>query len=503
MIWGPSHKRKKEELRRRFEVEACEPRRLLAGLVATVVPGGSPNPEVSDGGTQVQLGANVIPPDASDPVPTGTMQFFVGTTPISPIETIYPGTKANQATVSFQSSFFPIQDTTVTADYSGDANYAPSSGTYVEEYRSNTFVSLFTSPSSIPVGGSETLTAIVNTEGDGTTPTGTVIFEIWDGVDDNTIRTIDTEPVTPNGQATFVTSSLPAGTDNLIAYYSGDGHYLETIDPSTQGVNTVIVGPSSSTLITLGRSTLPASVVAGSKVHGTVAVDLHNAGAKTEKGTFVISVDLSPDGLLDGSQSVVASGRRAAVIPAGKTIVENIPVQSLPASLNNGTYTLLAQTTDPAGDTSVSPAGGTLSISAAHLAFSEQVLKLSLPPSKVSGAAVHGSILFKVLNSGNIASLGSTAIQVFASSDGTTDDGLFLSVSRHLLLKANGGSTQVALPLTHIPSGLNGDYDVVVQLTDAQQNITSAALLSTINIALPEVVLGSSILSRRFAFTHG
>lgn len=503
MIRGYFHRGTRADLRRRFEVEACEPRWLLAGLVATVVPGGSPNPEVSDGGTQVQLGANVIPPDASDPVPTGTVQFFVGTTPISPIETIYPGTKANQATVSFQSSFFPSQDTTVTADYSGDANYAPSSGTYVEEFRSNTFVSLFASPSSIPAGGSETLTAIVNTEGDGTTPTGTVIFEIWDGVNDNTIHTIDTEPVMPNGHATFVTSSLPAGTDNLLAYYSGDGHYLDTSDPSTQGATTVIVGPTSSTSITLARSTLPASVVAGTKVHGTVAVDLHNSGGTSEKGTFVINVDLSSDGLLDGSQTLITSLRRAAVIPAGKTVVEDISIKSLPVGLGNGAYTLLAQATDPAGDTSVSPAGSTINIAAAHLAFSEQVLKLTLPASKVSGAAIHGSVLFKVVNSGNIASSESTAIQVFASSDGTTDDGLFLSVSRHLILRANGGSTEVLLPLTHVPSGLNGDYYVVVQLTDAQQNTTSATLNSTINIAPATGALDKSILSRRFAFTHG
>jgi hypothetical protein len=454
---------------------------LLAGLVATVVPGGDPNPELGIGGTQVQLGANIVPPDPSDPVPTGTVQFFVGTIPISPMEAIYPGSKANQATVSFQSTFFPSQDTTVTADYSGDANYAPSSGTYVEDYSWPTFVTLNASNSSVAVGGSETLTATVNTQGASETPTGTVKFEIWDGVDDNTIRTFDTEPVM-NGVATDVTSSLPAGTDYLLADYSGDNFYLGTFADTT-GAVTVGVGPSSSTSITLARSTLPASVVAGTKVHGTVVVDLHNTGSTAEKGTFVTNVDLSSDGLLDGSQTLITSLRRVTVIPAGKTVVEDIPIKSLPVGLGDGAYTLLAQTTDPAGDTSVSPAGGTISISAAHLAFSEQVLKLSLPPSKVSGVAVHGSVLFKVVNSGNIASFGTTAIQVFASSDGTTDDGLFLSVSRRLILRANGGSTKVLLPLTHIPSGLSGDYDVVVQLTDAEQDTTSAALNSTINIA--------------------
>jgi hypothetical protein len=35
-----------------------------------------------------------------------------------------------------------------------------------------------------------------------------------------------------------------------------------------------------------------------------------------------------------------------------------------------------------------------------------------LPASKVSGAAVHGSVVFRVANEGNIASFGTTTIQV-------------------------------------------------------------------------------------------
>jgi hypothetical protein len=489
-------KRKGAFDRRRCAMEACEHRRLLSGLSAGVDPGGDPNPELGSGGTQVQLSANIVPSNPSDPVPTGTVQFFVGTTPISPMEMIYPGPKANEATISFQSSFFPQQDTTVTADYSGDSNYAPSSGTYVEEFREPTFVTLNTSNASIMTGQPETLTGIVNTEGVSTTPTGTVSFKIWDGVDDSSIRALSTQPVI-DGVATYVTTSLPSGTDYLLADYSGDNVYLGTPGTSYNdtGAATVTVGPSSGTSVTIARSTIPSSVVAGSSAHGTVTVDVHNTGSKAEKGKFVTNVYLSPDGMLDGSQMAIGSGSKSASIRAGGEVTQTIPIESLPVGLSSGTYTLLVQTTDPSGDSSVGPAGPTISIAAANIAFSEQLLKLSLPKSVLSGAAIHGSLSFRVVNSGNVTSFGSTSIAVFASSGSGIDDGLFLSTTRRLIVKPDGGSTTVTLLLTRAPAGLNGDYQIEVQLTDAQQHTTSVPSGSTVNIAPPTVALRGSILS--------
>jgi hypothetical protein len=245
---------------------------------------------------------------------------------------------------------------------------------------------------------------------------------------------------------------------------------------------TATAGSTGKASVAVAASKLPGSVVAGAPMHGSVTVDLTNSGATTERGAFKIDLFATPDGSLDGSQTLVKSVKRISSIRAGRTLAATIHLNSLPPTLGDGSYTLLAEVIDKDGNTSVSPTGPVIQVTAPHLAFSEQLLKVSLPASLTSGAPTHGTATIRITNNGNTASTGVSTIELVASSDGTADTGALATVNRNLSIQGNGGSTVVAVPVKQIPAGLNGSYQVVAQVTDPQQNVTSASAKSSLNV---------------------
>ena len=84
-------------------------------------------------------------------------------------------------------------------------------------------VALSTSSATVLTGVAVTFTATVS--GTGGSPTGTVTFK-------NGTTVLGTATIS-GGVATFVTSTLPAGTDQITAVYNGDTNF----DPATS--NTV------------------------------------------------------------------------------------------------------------------------------------------------------------------------------------------------------------------------------------------------------------------------
>ena len=78
------------------------------------------------------------------------------------------------------------------------------------------------------LGKPVTLTATVTKSSGSGTPTGTVSFYL--GTPAGTHSLLGTGTLT-SGKATFVTSSLPAGTDSLYAVYSGDTNFATSTSP--------------------------------------------------------------------------------------------------------------------------------------------------------------------------------------------------------------------------------------------------------------------------------
>ena len=188
----------------------------------------APNPATI--GQAVTLTATVTPNTA--PTLTGTVQFSQGGTNIGSPATIASG-KAQLTTMALPAGS-PI---TIKATYSGDSNYASSSGTTSETVtQSGTTTAVVSSAGTIPQGGNVTFTATITpNQANGPALTGTVQFAQG--------STNLGGAVTVSGdQAKLVNPTLVAGTNTVIkATYSGDSNYTGSSGTTTETVQTFSV----------------------------------------------------------------------------------------------------------------------------------------------------------------------------------------------------------------------------------------------------------------------
>jgi large repetitive protein len=156
-------------------------------------------------GTALTFTASVAPVSA-----TGSVIFFDGSTAISSSVPLSSGA------ASFTTSALGAGSHTITAQYSGDANFngGTSSTLVVNVLKAQTTVAVLLAEDSVKVGAPATLAAAI-TPG---TATGTVIF--FDG----TVQISNPIPVS-SGFARFTISTLASGTHSITASYSGDANF--------------------------------------------------------------------------------------------------------------------------------------------------------------------------------------------------------------------------------------------------------------------------------------
>lgn len=336
---------------------------------------------------------------------------------------------------------------------------------------------LATSAASVNAGDGVTFTATVSPANPGgATPTGTVSF-----LDNGAAIGMAT---LNNGKAVFSTRSLPVGTDSITASYGGDATYSASASsPVTETVsrppiNTATLAP------TVVKSTLPSAVVAGAPVHGVITVLVNNPSSLPFKGPVTIDVFASPDGAIDGSATLLATLTRTLSLKAAKGAAVSVPIRSLPATLPNGTYTLLARAINPSSQAGDSPAGPTIKVAAPFISFSESFTRLTLPATVAGGSKTHATAALRITNSGNIAATGPTTIAIFASTDGAVDAGTTLIQSTTKVLRLRPGkSAVVSLPLTMIPALTPGRYFIVAQVTDPNHQTSSTTAGNTVDIS--------------------
>ncbi|MGX1853891.1 beta strand repeat-containing protein, partial [Streptomyces sp. NPDC055299] len=180
---------------------------------------------------------------------------------------------------------------TVTATYSGDANFTGSSGSDTQTVTAApTTTTVSSSPDPSVVGESVTFTATVAPVAPGAgVPTGTVVFVATDG------PTTVTLTGTLSGGTTSVSTNglVTAGTYSVTASYSGDPNYTASAGTDTQTVTAA--------LTTTTVSSLPDPSVVGEPVTFTATVAPVAPGAGTPTGTvaFVIT---------DGATTVTLTG---------------------------------------------------------------------------------------------------------------------------------------------------------------------------------------------------
>ncbi len=168
-------------------------------------------------GTSIMATAVVAAPAGSPTTPTGTVTFLVNGTAYK-VVTLAGGTASANITG------LPSGSNTIDASYSGDNNFATSSGatqTIVVTLAptTTTFTSSISSASPVGPGTSATLTATVLSSVTGAKPTGTVNF-VSNGT---TLASAALNAST--GIATVTTTALPAGVYTLTAIYGGDSGF--------------------------------------------------------------------------------------------------------------------------------------------------------------------------------------------------------------------------------------------------------------------------------------
>ena len=165
----------------------------------------------------------------------------------------------------------------------------------------------------------------------------------------STIEHTATTVAAVNGVATFSNVTIPnAGTYVITAF---DGLDATATSPSL----TVSSGGGGGgggggdVTVSIAKSSLPASVVAGSAVKAHITVDLTNATNATISGNGTIGIYATTDSTVDGSAILLGSVPASVSVKPGHTVPITVTIPSLPSTLN-GTYTLIAQVTSGGGD---------------------------------------------------------------------------------------------------------------------------------------------------------
>ena len=282
-------------------------------------------------GAQVDLTAFV---SSSGGIPTGTVTFFDGGSPVGTASLDGTGTAV------FPNSTLALGSHTLTAVYNGDGAFQSStSGTLTQGINtgltSTTTLTSSANPSAF--GNAVTFTAIVT--GSGNTPTGTVTF--WDnGVP------LDTETLN-SGTATFTTSNLDGGLYPLTAVYSGDTNYSS----STSGILSQTITASTTTILSSSLN----SAAAGALVSLTAYVE-SNGGIPTGTVTFfdggspvgTASLDGTGTAILTTSTLALGSHTLTAVYN-GDGVFQTSTSSSLTEVINTGltSTTSLASSANP------------------------------------------------------------------------------------------------------------------------------------------------------------
>jgi hypothetical protein len=199
-------------------------------------------------------------------VPTGTVTFMNGVTPLSTVA-------LNGSGVASLSVALPLGSNSVTAVYSGDPNFNGSTGNWGDLVQKATTTVTLLAPSAANLKQSVTFTATAAVGALGT-PTGTVNF--MDGG-----SPVGTSSLDASGVAKLSISTLAAGTHNITAVYSGDTNYASFTSQS-QPVDVTGFSISSGALS-------PASVMPGSSSTANVTL-VYLGGLDPSKVTLSCAV---------------------------------------------------------------------------------------------------------------------------------------------------------------------------------------------------------------------
>jgi len=231
----------------------------------------APNPSMFGQSVTLTATVTVSAPGAGNP--SGVVTFFDGATNIG------TGVVNGSGIATLATSTLSVgAHNSITAQYGGDASFSGStSGSYLHTVSTaNTTTSLTSAPNPSVFGQSVTFTATVAVVAPGAgNPSGTITFTI-DGVPVGTVTL-------SGGMATYVTSTLAAGSHSVSATYGGDSNFNGS---AASAINQVV--NKANTTTTVVSSLNPAPVTRLITFTATIAAVAPGVGTPTGVVTFTI-----------------------------------------------------------------------------------------------------------------------------------------------------------------------------------------------------------------------
>src|SRR5271163_2483374 len=367
---------------------------------------------LSTSATQVTFGQSVaftatVAPTAGSGVPTGSVNFFDGTTQI--------GTGALNASgvAMFSSSSLAVGAHSVTAVYAGDANFSGSTSgvvaiTIVALAKTNTTTAVSASAMQVTSGQSVMFSAVVTPTAGSGTPTGSVTF--LDGATSLGMATLS------GGSGSVSSSTLSLGTDTITVMYSGDANFsgstssavtVTVVAPAKMGTVTTV--SSSATQVTSGQSvTFTVSVKAQSGMGvPTGAITFLDGGSQINTATLSAGVaSFTSAALAVGSHAITAEYGGDSNYAASSSAAQMLTVAAAPT----GDYSLSMSSTS----LTLAPGGsGTLKITVTAKNGFKQVLGWAC-----SNLPAGGSCSFSAESVNPASGTGTTTLTVHAPGAG-------------------------------------------------------------------------------------
>jgi len=209
----------------------------------------------------------LVQTQSSGVAPTGTVTFSVNGSPLTGTLTLQgtAGSASNPAMLYADLSnviFTAVGSVAVTAAYSGDANYVPSSSSTNVIVTGQATNTIMASPMNPQPGASVTLTAVIDTSVKSPAPSGVVVFY------DSTDATVGSQQIAGNvtylkttdmsGNAELqatITFVPPTITTGVQAYYTNDPFFPQGF---SNGVNIVLAGNDFGMYPTVSVASAPA-----------------------------------------------------------------------------------------------------------------------------------------------------------------------------------------------------------------------------------------------------
>jgi len=408
-----------------------------AGIATTTTLTSSTNPSIF--GQSVTFTATVAPSTGSG-TPTGTVTFYAGTTALGT-------TTLSSKKASLKSTSVPVGSQAITAVYTGDTTYAPSTSAVLTQTvnQDSTTTKVTSSANPSVYGQPVTLTTTVKAVSPGSgTPTGTVTF--YDGTTNLGTGTLS------GGTTTLSTTFFVVGSHSVTVVYSGDPDFTgSTSSALTQTVN------QAGTTTAIVSSVDPS--VYGQQLTFTATVSPNSPGSGAPTGTITFysgSTQLGTGTLSGGTASLTVSPQ-----------------------LSVGNHTIKASY---GGDTNFKTSAGTLTQTVNQDATTASVVSAANP-------SVYGqSVTFTATVVANAPGSGTPTGSVAFMNGTTTLGTVTLSGGT-----ASYSTAKLATGLDTITATYNGSTSFITSSASLNQTVDQDATSGTVTSSLNPSVYGQSV----------